>query len=349
MSCEAPSRIERAKARIDGRPVILSMSGGKDSTAAALYLREQGIPFQAVFMDTGWEHESVYEYIDEVLEPLFGPIKRLSSSKYANGMVDMLKGKKVFPSRLMRFCTEQLKVKPFMEHLATLDDEVVNVVGIRAEESAARAKMPEWEDSRALDCDVWRPLIDWTFEDVAEIHRRHNLPPAALYFKGSERVGCWPCIFSRKSEVRQVAEVDPARIDLIAQLEDELTDSARERFRSDEVFREKTLANARDRVAYEAIARSVSWSEWKNRDGVPTLVRERHARAADAVTQADIDREVGRMLKRTFFHGKKGQGSMTINEVVEWANGAGQLSFGLPAQDVGCFRWGFCDTRKGES
>jgi len=35
---------------------VLSLSGGKDSTAAALWLREQGIPHVRLFMDTGWEH-----------------------------------------------------------------------------------------------------------------------------------------------------------------------------------------------------------------------------------------------------------------------------------------------------
>jgi len=42
--------------RIAGRPVLVSVSGGKDSTAAALFLKEMGIPFQAVHCDTGWEH-----------------------------------------------------------------------------------------------------------------------------------------------------------------------------------------------------------------------------------------------------------------------------------------------------
>jgi hypothetical protein len=36
---------------------------------------------------------------------------------------------------------------------------------------------------------------------------------------GQERVGCWPCIFSRKSELRAIADLDPGRIDLIEELE----------------------------------------------------------------------------------------------------------------------------------
>lgn len=42
--------------RLDGRLVLLSLSGGKDSTAMALLLNEAGIPYRAIHMDTGWEH-----------------------------------------------------------------------------------------------------------------------------------------------------------------------------------------------------------------------------------------------------------------------------------------------------
>jgi hypothetical protein len=37
------------------------------------------------------------------------------------------------------------------------------------------------------------------------------------------RVGCWPCIFSRKSEIRLLAELDPKRIDELRELEMEIS------------------------------------------------------------------------------------------------------------------------------
>lgn len=43
-------------AMLRARPIVLSASGGKDSTAAGLLLVEHDLPFQAVFADTGWEH-----------------------------------------------------------------------------------------------------------------------------------------------------------------------------------------------------------------------------------------------------------------------------------------------------
>ena len=47
-----------------GLHVIASVSGGKDSTALILALREAEIPARHVFADTGWEAPETYEYLD---------------------------------------------------------------------------------------------------------------------------------------------------------------------------------------------------------------------------------------------------------------------------------------------
>lgn len=211
--------------------VVLSVSGGKDSTAAGLWLLEQGIDFEAVHMDTGWEHPATDEYVREVLPRVLGrPVRILRSA--GGGMVDWIRRKAMFPSRTRRFCTSELKVITFINFIDSdnEDDEVVNVVGIRAEESAARAKLPERESAMDLGCEVWRPLLHWTFEDVVAIHQRHGVVPNQLYFMGASRVGCWPCIFARKAEIRMIADLDPDRIDLIRALEAELEVAAAARY-----------------------------------------------------------------------------------------------------------------------
>jgi 3'-phosphoadenosine 5'-phosphosulfate sulfotransferase (PAPS reductase)/FAD synthetase len=68
-----------------GRPVFASLSGGKDSTALGLWLRKLGVPFTPVFLDTGWEHPATYEYIEQVLVPLFGEFVVLRNEKYWAG------------------------------------------------------------------------------------------------------------------------------------------------------------------------------------------------------------------------------------------------------------------------
>lgn len=217
---------------IAAKLVIASVSGGKDSTAVSLFLTELGIEHERVFADTGWEAQETYDYIRGPLTDALGPITEI---KPLLQMEDLIRKKGMFPSRVRRFCTEELKVKPLFEYFFLRMKEtakpLVNTVGIRAQESAARAAMPEWDgytDKRGT-FDIWRPIIAWTMEDVIAIHHRHGLRPNPLYMAGASRVGCWPCIHSRKAEIKFIADHDPSRIDLIAALESEITLAAHAR------------------------------------------------------------------------------------------------------------------------
>ena len=218
---------------IDGDPlVIASISGGKDSAALSLWLTEQEIEHERVFADTGWEAQETYDYLRGPLTDKIGPITEVRAARQ---MVDWIRHKAMFPSRVRRWCTDELKMKPLFGHLYARAGEtgrpVVNTIGVRASESRARANLPEWDgySSRRGDFDIWRPLIRWTEDDVIDIHQRHALLPNPLYFAGASRVGCWPCIYSRKSEVKFIASHDPDRMDLIGILESEVTASAAKR------------------------------------------------------------------------------------------------------------------------
>ena len=57
--------------------VVASVSGGKDSTAMLLHLRDVGIwPVRAVFFDTGWEHADTYQHIDYLAHKLGITVER---------------------------------------------------------------------------------------------------------------------------------------------------------------------------------------------------------------------------------------------------------------------------------
>ena len=60
--------------RVAGRRLIVSVSGGKDSTATCLFLKELGLKYTAVHMNTGWETPETDAYIREVLPQHIGPI-----------------------------------------------------------------------------------------------------------------------------------------------------------------------------------------------------------------------------------------------------------------------------------
>jgi len=201
--------------------VVASCSGGKDSTAMALWLKEQEVPHYRLYADTEWEHPSVYEYVD-YLQAIVGKIETVHGTW--GGFIDLCLRKGMFPSRKKRFCTERLKVLPLLFKIDELGDDkiVVNPVGVRADESQARAKLPEWEMNESTGVWTWRPLISWTIEDVIKMHHRHNVRIHPLYRAGFSRVGCWPCILASKAEIRRISKFDPVRIDIIRCLENEL-------------------------------------------------------------------------------------------------------------------------------
>ena len=227
-----------------GDKYLLSVSGGKDSTAMILYLKEIAVrkeQMQFVFMDTGWESSETYgylEYLESELEisidriragiqikdehaAFYSEIMQVMEREHSD-FVAMVLNSGMFPSGFRQICTPILKVNPFIDYLEQFDEQFVSCVGIRREESSRRSTYQEYEFKESQDLWVWRPLIDWTEKDVIEIHHRHQIKPNNLYLKGSQRVGCFPCIRSNKTELSEFP-TDHAQIKVIRLLENYLS------------------------------------------------------------------------------------------------------------------------------
>ena len=204
---------------------VAGFSGGKDSTAVTLWLREQGIEHRTVFCDTGWEHPITYDFVRELDAKLGLNVEWLKSEKYPDGFEQMCVARKMVPGMRSRFCTEELKIFPLHRWIEAQEDDVTVYQGVRAQESLARSKMPRRVFENAAG-GYWieRPLFDWTHEQVFEIHKRHGIEPNPLYKLGMTRVGCAPCIMVNKRELRQWALRFPEIREKVEKLEAAIAD-----------------------------------------------------------------------------------------------------------------------------
>lgn len=201
--------------------VIVSVSGGKDSAATAARVRHvYGLAARYVFADTEWEAPETYDYLGVIERTLGITIERVG---VPGGMRAKILARAGFPARKQRWCTRELKVKvlrAFHDRVAEEEDrETVSVVGIRAEESEDRAAMTEWGYDDRWKGYVWRPAIDATVEEVIAQHHAVGLPLNPLYLLGHNRVGCYPCIYASKEEVRLWASHAPWRVAEVRELE----------------------------------------------------------------------------------------------------------------------------------
>jgi 3'-phosphoadenosine 5'-phosphosulfate sulfotransferase (PAPS reductase)/FAD synthetase len=110
----------------------------------------------------------------------------------------------------MRFCTSELKVAPITSELKRLYPfhPILNVSGIRRQESAARSRMPVSAIEARLNRKAyagakWNPIIEWTADEVfAEIQASGLALHEAYTRFGSSRVSCAFCIMSSARDLQ---------------------------------------------------------------------------------------------------------------------------------------------------
>jgi len=211
---------------------VVSVSGGKDSTACYLWAIEQfgKDGFRAVFADTGHEHPITINYVKNMAELMGGPPIEIVTADFTewaerkgveptgNPFLDLALVKKRFPSSKARFCTEFLKINPIKEWIGknrgTLPaDKVVVITGLRKDESEARSKLPPYEYLARYDSYTLRPILEWTREQVFEYIRSKGVEPNPLYDLNFARVGCFPCIMVRKEGLRALPETAWTRLE----------------------------------------------------------------------------------------------------------------------------------------
>jgi 3'-phosphoadenosine 5'-phosphosulfate sulfotransferase (PAPS reductase)/FAD synthetase len=184
---------------------ILLLSGGKDSTALALWMRDNRpeIDLEYVFCDTHKELDETYEYLTRVEAYLGKSVTRLSSGLGERGFDHWLKVYGDYlPAPSMRWCTKKLKIEPFEEHLG--DDPAFLYIGIRADERR--------EGYISTKPNVV-PVYPFREEGIRKDDVIRILDESGIgmpeYYSWRSRSGCYFCFFQRRIEWVGLLEEHP--------------------------------------------------------------------------------------------------------------------------------------------
>lgn len=209
-----------------GALFVVNHSGGKDSQAMLIRLlaqipRSQLVVIHASLGDVEWP--GALEHAQKQAEAAGLPFIVAKSVKTFLGMVehrfDVRPGAPSWPSAANRQCTSDLKRGPCEREIRRYArahgfSTIVNCMGIRAAESAGRAKQPalrrnergsvagrEWFD--------WLPIHTLTTAEVFETIKQAGQEPHHAYKLGNQRLSCMFCIMGSRGDLQNAARHNP--------------------------------------------------------------------------------------------------------------------------------------------
>ena len=178
---------------------VLGLSGGKDSSALAIYMRDNypDLDIEYFFTDTGEELEEVYEYLNMLEGYLGKPINYLGTQR--DFKFWMTQYNNFLPSAQARWCTVRLKLTPFEkwvdEEFLQKGIKVKSYVAIRSDESFREGLQSK------KDIETVLPFKENHIDKQAVFEILENsglgLPK---YYEWRSRSGCTFCFFQRKIE-----------------------------------------------------------------------------------------------------------------------------------------------------
>lgn len=195
---------------------ILSLSGGKDSAALAIYMRDRVAEMEYMFHDTDKELPETLDYLARLESMLGKPIARTSSVDTFDHWLTVYGG--MLPSNHRRWCTRKLKLEPFEAFVG--DGPVINYVGLRADEDrigyiSTKANITTvypFREAGLVKADIVRILEDSGL----------GLPPYMEW--GRSRSGCYFCFYQQKIEWVRLRETHPDLFEQAKRYEEQSVD-----------------------------------------------------------------------------------------------------------------------------
>lgn len=172
--------------------VAFSSSLGYEDQVITDMILANGIDIRIFTLDTGRMFPESYATLQktnnrydtklEVYFPQSAGVEKLLTEKGPLSFYDSIENRKE--------CCFIRKVEPLNRALKGVK---VWVTGIRAEQSNNRTGMQaiEWDGGHELF--KYNPLLAWSFDEVKQYVKAHNVPYNPLHDKGFVSIGCAPC------------------------------------------------------------------------------------------------------------------------------------------------------------
>jgi 3'-phosphoadenosine 5'-phosphosulfate sulfotransferase (PAPS reductase)/FAD synthetase len=199
---------------------VVNHSGGKDSQAMLIMLRSlvpaaQIIIIHAHLAEVEWPGtlEQVYRYAGDI------PVHVTRANKT---FFEMVEHRQMWPSPSTRQCTSDLKRDPINREIRAYLKEhpehgglVVNCMGLRAQESARRAKAATLKlngrmSKAGRQVYDWLPIHELTEDEVFALITAAGEKPHWAYAAGMSRFSCCFCIMSSKKDLRTANKLRPS-------------------------------------------------------------------------------------------------------------------------------------------
>ena len=201
---------------------IVPLSGGKDSTALAIFLsqRHPHLNLEYVFSDTGAELPELYEYLQRLEHVLGCKVIRISAlemlgvgekpsrSAFDVALYDHFSG--FLPSPRSRWCTRMLKIHPFEKHVG--NDRAYSYIGIRADENRS-GYTGGGKPVLVSEQPNIIPVYPFKDEGMGLVDVQRLLDDSGLglpaYYEWRSRSGCYFCFYQQLGEWQGLNERHP--------------------------------------------------------------------------------------------------------------------------------------------
>lgn len=197
---------------------VLGISGGKDSAALAVWMRDKhpDLDIDYFFTDTGEELPEVYEFLGRLEGYLGKPIARLNPRR--DFRFWLREYNHFLPSPQTRWCTRKLKLAPFEQWVKpwlAAGDKVFSYVAIRADEDYR-----EGYSAKAANLFVRLPFREAGIDKpgVVDILESSGVG-YPKYYEWRSRSGCTFCFFQQKIEWVRLREQHPEDYEEAKELE----------------------------------------------------------------------------------------------------------------------------------